>query len=143
MEVGQAGGVESVAEWPTGEWVVDPVTQVEWPVPEGISPERVVEHARRADAGELIDLRFFLGPGHDGALWDDEGPREPSHFGLSVAFTADLRAWIEVWLTHRDVFDGWDGSVDTAEWLHEGARLARRLQRELYDVARVLSSYGP
>ncbi|QHC60438.1 hypothetical protein [Rathayibacter sp. VKM Ac-2760] len=133
----------SVAEWPTGEWVVDPVTQVEWPVPEGIEPERVVEHARRADAGELVDLRFFLAAGHDRALWDDEGPQEPSRFGLSAPLTADLRAWTEVWLTHCDVFDGWDGRVDSEEWLREGARLARRLQREVYDVARVLSSYGP
>ncbi|NQX03256.1 hypothetical protein HQQ82_00405 [Rathayibacter sp. VKM Ac-2856] len=133
----------SVAEWPTGEWVVDPATQVEWPVPEGVAPESVLEHARKADAGELLDLRFFVSWGTDGLLWDIEGPRESNDLGLSPELDAALSAWRDVCFTHCPVFEGWDGTVDVDAWEEDGAQLARRVQRELYGVARVLSSYGP
>lgn len=136
--------MQSVAEWPSGEWLIDPATQVEWPIPEGIAPERVIEHARRANAGELIDIRFYVESSSNCTLWDDiHGPREPSDLGLSAALTAELSAWTEVHSTHCIVFEGWDGAVDVEEWTCEGARLARAVQREIYDFARVLSAYGP
>lgn len=133
--------MRSVAEWPTGEWVVDPATQVEWPVPEGVPEARVIEHARRADAGELRTIRFFPEYGCETPLWGEGGPADPEEYGLSVGLAADLRAWTSFWLTRFDPFEGWDDGVDVAAWEREGTRLARRVQIEGYDSVRVLSSF--
>jgi hypothetical protein len=130
----------------TGEWTTDPRTQVEWPVPAGVSRDRVAEHARRADAGELRMIRFSPDWGVTWPLWEsacDKYAMEPSDYGLSRGLIRALRAWMSTWERNCSHTTGWVSEAIMAEWNRGGAYLANALQLELYDVARISSDFEP
>jgi hypothetical protein len=124
--------------------VVDPVTQVEPLVPDEISDDRAVEHARRERAGELHRIRFFMDWGRDYPLWEsftDKYAMEPGDYGISAELGRRLGEWARFWDRHLDPFDGWDSAENERTWLAEGDELVRLLAMEVYDIAVVVPEF--
>jgi hypothetical protein len=133
-----------VDEQPTGDWVLEPHSQVEWPVPHGISHDLVLEHARRADAGQLRTIRFFMDWGHAWPFWESNAEKsdpEPADLGLSNELTAAIRSWSATHEAHLSHSTGWDDPATGERWERDGAQLAAALQHEVYLFARVVSDF--
>lgn len=130
----------------TSEWTIDPRSQVEWPVPDGVSVDRVVEHARRVSAGELRTIRFLPEWTVEWPLWEDDSDKyamEPSDYGLSSELAGAIRAWSMSWQQNCNPATGWVSEASRAEWHRTGEYLVAALQIELYDVARISSHFEP
>lgn len=134
-----------IDEQPTGDWVQDPLSQVEWPVPREIPVDWVIDHARRASTGELRTIRFFMDWGHRWPFWENDADiddPEPSDLGLSEELTAAIEKWSTTREAHLNHATGWDDPATGERWWHEGAELATALQREVYLFARVMSDFN-
>ncbi|PPF78438.1 hypothetical protein C5B99_00620 [Pseudoclavibacter sp. Z016] len=123
--------------------ILDPVTQVELIVPDGISRDDAIEHARLRRAGKLRRLRLFPDWGHDYSLWGDGGAMSPEHFGISDGLAERLREWTAFWAARADPFEPWTDLETLHAWWQEGLSLATDLQRELYKTTVVIPEFGP
>lgn len=126
--------------------VVDPVTQVELLVPEGISSWRAIERARKARDGELRSIRLFVDWGHAYPLWEsgtDKYGMEPDDYGLSAELAARLLAWTDTFFDHLVPESGWDTLEREQVWHAEGETLADLLELEVYDIAEVQREFRP
>lgn len=119
-----------------GEWVIDPLTQVELPVPTYASPESTVQRAALERAGGLRVIRFFPEWTQEWPLWEDEtGPSDPDALGLSSELRGQLRSWNDYWVSHFDQSRGWPNAQAFEDWAGEGDSIAQQLQREVWHFA--------
>lgn len=122
--------------------ILDPVTQTEFIVPDGISRDDAVEHARLHRAGKLRRLRIFPDWGHDYSLWTDGGAVNPEHLGISDEMGDRLREWTAFWAARADPFEEWTDLETLHAWRQQGLTIATDLQRELYRKAVVIPEFG-
>ena len=124
--------------------LLDPVTQVELILPDGISNADAIEHARRRRAGGLRQLRVFPEWGLDCSLWTTGGAVDLEHFDITPSLASRLRAWTAKWEALGSPFDAEDRTDldELNEWRREGLTIATDLQRELYATTVVVPEFG-
>ncbi|WP_271984117.1 hypothetical protein [Pseudoclavibacter terrae] len=124
--------------------LLDPVTQVELIVPDGISDADAIEHARLRRAGELRHLRIFPEWGLDCSLWTDGGAVDLECLNVTPGLASRLRSWTTKWETLGSPFES-ESRTDLDElneWRQEGLLIATDLQRELYMTTVVVPEFG-
>ncbi|NYF14887.1 hypothetical protein HDC34_003222 [Pseudoclavibacter sp. JAI123] len=122
--------------------LLDPVTQVELIVPDGISDADAIEHARLRRAGELRHLRIFPEWGLDCFLWADEGAVDPEHFNITPKLADRLREWAAHWEDLGNPFTECTDLDALDTWCQQGLILATNLQQELYMTTTVIPQFG-
>lgn len=118
--------------------VVDPVTQLELPVPDWATPEDVIARAARERAGELIQLYLFVEWTVTWPVWEvggDEVDSDSLH--LSAELSDALRGWVSFRDHHLEIDSGWSSDEDRDWWRHRAHELEERLERESWKVARL------
>lgn len=122
-----------------GSWIIDPITQVELWVPEGISTERVMTRAERVRAGEVFTVRLQPERGVRWPVWRvGHGLAEEGSLELSAGLNSALTEWALVWETHVTLWGEWSSEADRDQWLRRKRELEDLLERELWDVALVI-----
>lgn len=129
-------------DFPTIGIVLDPVSQVELPVPAFSDPESTRAREARRRSGELRVVRFFPDHGHRWPLWDSAVgyTATPEDFGLSSALTRDLRQWYDEWEVAVGPAEPWADPVAERNWEERGDLLALRLAEEVWDFAIVYAA---
>jgi hypothetical protein len=125
------------ADFDTRGIVVDPVTQVELPIPAFSDPASTVLRESMRRFGDLRVVRFFPDHGHRWPLWDASVgyTAGPEDFGLSPDLTQTLRQWYDEWEAAVGPAEPWKDPVAEREWEERGDVLAVRLAAEVWDFA--------
>ncbi|WGD37765.1 hypothetical protein [Lysinibacter sp. HNR] len=120
--------------------MIDPISQIEIPVPPFATPERAIKRAERERAGQLRQIRFYPDGTNPWSLWENTETNPlptPHDLGLSSQLAADLQAWYEDWSVNFR-YDGPQDEDFSRRWLTEGARLAAQLREEVWDFAEII-----
>ncbi|MFB9285747.1 hypothetical protein [Pseudoclavibacter helvolus] len=122
--------------------LLDPVTQVELVVPDGISDADAIEHARLRRAGKLHRLRLSPEWATDCFLFADDGGVDPEHFNITPKMADRLRGWAAHWEELGNPFTECTDLDALDAWCQQGRILATDLQRELYMTTVVVPEFG-
>ena len=122
--------------------LLDPVTQVELVVPDGISDADAIKHARLRRAGQLRHLRLSPEWGTGCFLFSDGGGADPEHFNITPNMADRLRKWAAHWEELGNPFTECTDLDALDTWCQQGLTLAIALQRELYMTTVVVPEFG-
>jgi hypothetical protein len=108
--------------------IVDPETQVEWPIP-AFSTETLTK-ARMENARNGNLLNVIVGPEHGlkYAVWvDDHALVDPEELGISAELANALRRWQSEWSTDQH-------SLRESSWVLEGERILQEMEALLWPI---------
>jgi hypothetical protein len=121
-------------------WVVDPVNQIEYPVPPFASAESTLEHHARAREGLLRRIRVFPDAGEGDPLWGNDAAEyrlSVEDLGLSDTLRKELRAWQSRWQRAVSGPSKARRSEFWLTWESDGTALVEQVQAALWLVATV------
>lgn len=127
-----------------GNWVLDPVTQVELEVPIYATPESTIARSVKRRNGELRTIRVFPDVGHEWPLWEpgsDIYAIGPEDLPISEGLAGDLRVWYDDWEMSFSRSFSWSSDAEAERWRQRGDVLLDRLQQELWLQAEVVGTY--
>ncbi len=122
--------------------LLDPVTQVELIVPDGISDADAIKHAALRRAGKLRRLRLSPEWGTGCFLFSDGGGADPEHFNITPNMADRLRNWAARWEALGNPFKECTDLDALDTWCQQGLTLSIELQRELYMTTVVVPEFG-